>query len=169
MEKICFGKSPEKNGAISTHTRRVCWWGLEYMPSKFVYKCKLAGSTTDIYLCDLENVKELYLDGAIVTCRRYNGEVWIVIDIDGVIHFQMELASKVIHQTGNGEFPIEFQLSIYDQCNRDIRMCKINSNGNNHQPATSKQKKLMDDLGIDYEKDVDIKTASRLIGETLNK
>lgn len=42
------------------------------MVSKFIYKCKLAGSTTDIFLTDLEAVKELTKEGAIVTCRRYN-------------------------------------------------------------------------------------------------
>lgn len=44
------------------------------MASKFIYKCKLAGSTTDVYLTDLQIVKELYSEGAIVTCRKYKGE-----------------------------------------------------------------------------------------------
>jgi len=45
------------------------------MVSKFIYKCKLAGSTTDVYLTDLQIVKELYLEGAVISCRRYKGDV----------------------------------------------------------------------------------------------
>ena len=43
------------------------------MNSKFIYKCKLAGSTIDVYLTDLEIVKEMLHEGAIVTCRCYKG------------------------------------------------------------------------------------------------
>ena len=44
------------------------------MSPKFIYECKLAGSTTNIYLTDLQRVKELYLEGAIVTCKRCKGD-----------------------------------------------------------------------------------------------
>lgn len=93
-------------------------------------------------------------------------------DSDEILNFQVALAKKVINKTGDSSMPIEFQLSIYDQINRDIRMTKINKNGkinNGSNKATSKQKKLMDDLGIDYKEDIDVKTASKLIGEALNK
>ena len=43
------------------------------MISKFIYTCKLAGSTVDVYLTDLDHVKELYDEGAIVSCRRFKG------------------------------------------------------------------------------------------------
>ena len=94
-----------------------------------------------------------------------------MVDTDEILSFQVALAKKVINKTGDSSYPIEFQLSIYDQINRDIRMNKINNNknNNNNKKATSKQIKLMDDLGIDYKQDVDVKTASKLIGETLNK
>lgn len=47
-------------------------------------------------------------------------------------------------------------------------MNKINSNGNNSRKATSKQKKLMDDLNIEYSDDIDVKTASKRISEVLH-
>jgi len=43
------------------------------MKTKFIYKCKIAGSTTDIYLTDLEAVKEYYDAGNIITCKREKG------------------------------------------------------------------------------------------------
>ena len=91
-----------------------------------------------------------------------------MVETDEILKFQIALAKKIIHETGDSSFPIEFQLSIYDQINRDLRMNKINNN-NNNRTATSKQKKLMDDLDIDYKEDIDVKTASRLIGEAIKK
>lgn len=48
-------------------------------------------------------------------------------------------------------------------------MDKINNNGSSLKNATSKQKKLMDDLHIEYTDDIDVKTASKKISEALNK
>ena len=90
---------------------------------------------------------------------------------DTIINYQIALAKRIIHKTGNGNFPIEFQLSIYDQINRDIRMNTINNNknGNNTRPATAKQKQLMDSLGIEYKENIDIRKASELIKDTIKK
>lgn len=43
------------------------------MTTKFIYKCRFAGSNTDIYSSDLEAIREMHNDGAIVTCRRFKG------------------------------------------------------------------------------------------------
>ena len=92
------------------------------------------------------------------------------MNTDEILTFQIALAKKVVHKTGNSFFPVEFQLSIYEQCNKDIRMNKINNNnGSSLKNATSKQKKLMDDLHIKYTDDIDVKTASKKISEALNK
>ena len=92
------------------------------------------------------------------------------MDSDEIINYQVALAKKIIYKLGKNSLPLEFQLSIYDQCNRDRRMNEINKNKNNtNRLATTKQKQLMDSLGIEYQKDVDVRTASKLISDVLNK
>jgi putative lipase involved disintegration of autophagic bodies len=90
-------------------------------------------------------------------------------DADEIVKYQIALAKQVISLTADDSLPLEFQLSIYDQINHDMRMNKINNNNSNTRFATSKQKKLLDDLDIEYKQDIDVKTASRLIGEALRK
>jgi hypothetical protein len=92
------------------------------------------------------------------------------MDTDEIINFQVALAKKIIHKMGTENLPLEFHLSIYDQCNRDRRTLEINKNkNNNHRLATAKQKQLMDNLGVEYKEDMDIKTASRLIQDALKE
>ena len=52
-----------------------------------------------------------------------------MVDSDEIINFQIALAKKIIQKTGNGELPVQFQLAIYEQCNKDLRMkSKLNNN-----------------------------------------
>lgn len=88
------------------------------------------------------------------------------MDTDESLKFQIALSKRVIHETGNGEFPIEMQLAIYDQINRDLRTEKINNN-NNIKLASQKQRDLMQRLKIEFSEDTTLKQASKLISDKL--
>ena len=59
-------------------------------------------------------------------------------------------------------------LTLLQEVAKDKRMEEMRET-NNNQPATTKQKKFMDDLGIDYPKTVTKKEASTLIDEELGR
>lgn len=59
-------------------------------------------------------------------------------------------------------------LTLLQELAKDRRMEEMRE-ANNNQPATEKQKKFMDDLGINYPKTVTKKEASALIDEELGR
>lgn len=83
--------------------------------------------------------------------------------VDGYLELFQEIKEKAGSET--------VAFSLLQEVAKDRRMEEMREQkeAKNNQPATKKQKKFMDDLGIQYPKTVTKKEASALIDEELGK